>query len=41
MLDRNELVPTAKETWEGVKVVLDEIEGNWRTSKGRRARIPK
>ncbi|PAV76590.1 hypothetical protein WR25_19221 isoform D [Diploscapter pachys] len=39
VLDRNELVPTAKETWEGVKVVLDEIEGTWRTSKAREVEL--
>lgn len=34
MLDKNQLIPTAKETWAGVTVVLDEVTNQWKSSRG-------
>ena len=35
MLDKRQLIPTAKETWAGVKVVIDQIILEYRTKIGK------
>ncbi|CAL2029472.1 unnamed protein product [Caenorhabditis brenneri] len=38
VLDKNQLIPTAKETWAGVTVVLDEVTNQWKSSRKQRRR---
>ncbi|CAI5437897.1 unnamed protein product [Caenorhabditis angaria] len=35
VLDKNQLIPTAKETWAGVGVVLDEVSSQWKHSRNQ------
>ncbi|KAK6016453.1 hypothetical protein OSTOST_18065 [Ostertagia ostertagi] len=37
VLDKNQLIPTAKETWAGVSVVLDEIVAQYLNSQAKGA----
>ncbi|ETN83793.1 hypothetical protein NECAME_07222 [Necator americanus] len=39
VLDKNQLIPTAKETWAGVTVVLDEIVNQAKASQTRQAEL--
>ncbi|CAO4360584.1 unnamed protein product [Caenorhabditis nigoni] len=39
VLDKNQLVPTAKETWAGVTVVLDEVANQWKSSRIRESEL--
>ncbi|CCD72562.2 Zinc carboxypeptidase A 1 [Caenorhabditis elegans] len=39
VLDKNQLIPTAKETWAGVTVVLDEVTNQWKSSRVRESEL--
>ncbi|CAB3408512.1 unnamed protein product [Caenorhabditis bovis] len=39
VLDKNQLIPTAKETWAGVSVVLDEVMNQWRNAKNQETEL--
>ncbi|CAI2304572.1 unnamed protein product [Caenorhabditis sp. 36 PRJEB53466] len=39
VLDKDQLVPTAKETWAGVTVVLDEVASQWKSSRNRETEL--